>query len=228
MIPSNSLNLYHEILLLSLHDQEGTDVASQYLFALSGAILAELVLAERIAIKENDEHTVEVIDESSLHSHLLDQCLSTIATSDQPQSLGYWIEELTLAYDLKSLIANELCQQKILRRDENNVLWAFSETYYPELDPKPEREIKSRLEKLLFADEPEIDERTLILASLADSANLLEHNLGVLRVNEYRPKINEIEKHEYIGRAVENVRRAISENQVMFKLVKTLNTIKNS
>ena len=53
MVMDNELHLYEEIMLLALRDEDGT-VASgaMYSYAVGGAILAELLLKQRLCIEE--------------------------------------------------------------------------------------------------------------------------------------------------------------------------------
>ena len=53
MVANDELHLYEEIMLLALRDEEGT-VASgtMYNYAVGGALLAELLLEQRLRIEE--------------------------------------------------------------------------------------------------------------------------------------------------------------------------------
>lgn len=54
MVKKNSLFLQEEIMLLALRDKEGTIASgSMYQYAISGAILAELLLNNRIVVDES-------------------------------------------------------------------------------------------------------------------------------------------------------------------------------
>ncbi|MCP5114747.1 MAG: hypothetical protein GY953_28290, partial [bacterium] len=56
------LYLHQELLLMALHDEKGTIdwKASQYAFAVGGALLAELFLAEVIRVAPGKKPLVEV------------------------------------------------------------------------------------------------------------------------------------------------------------------------
>jgi hypothetical protein len=54
MTKPNKLHLHEEVLLLALKDDKGTPFATtQYGFAMAGAMVAELVLAERIDLEDS-------------------------------------------------------------------------------------------------------------------------------------------------------------------------------
>ena len=58
---TKQLLLHHEIMLLSLRDQEGTVQSSTYLYAVAGAIATELILQRRISVGKSKRQLVEVL-----------------------------------------------------------------------------------------------------------------------------------------------------------------------
>lgn len=69
------------------------------------------------------------------------------------------------------LVEDLLISRGIVHRDEVKVLVYFTSVRYPESDPAPERQIRSRVESVLAGAEP--DERTAVLISLAQAGGLL-------------------------------------------------------
>ena len=59
--PNEKLFLHQEILLLALRDERGTiESGTMYQYAVGGAILSELLLANRIAVELNDGGRAEI------------------------------------------------------------------------------------------------------------------------------------------------------------------------
>lgn len=210
---SKPLHLHEEILLLSLRDQEGTSVSTMYAFALGGALVSELILNERVHVLDDKQHSIELISGKSMGNELLDDCLGRIHGSKSNYSMTRWVQGFAHLHNLKHRIANELCKKGVLKQDIKKVLLLFKQRTYPEVDPEPEQEIKSRLEALLFEKDPVLDERTLVLASLAHSANLLKYNFDRDLLKAHKGRIESIAKGEMVGQAtsqaIKNVQAAI-------------------
>ena len=110
---------------------------------------------------------------------LLDKCLKKIASEEKQKPLIHWVKKaIDLGY-LVSVVTRELCDSGILKKDQKQILWVFSRTIYPELNPDPEKQLKKRLRHLLL-DEPIEEEltqasyeRTVVIAILAEAAKLL-------------------------------------------------------
>jgi hypothetical protein len=66
---TNNLFLHEEIMLLALRDEEGTIASgSMYNFAVGGAIIAELLLSQRIAVDQSKKKKlVSVINPEQLN-----------------------------------------------------------------------------------------------------------------------------------------------------------------
>lgn len=71
---TKGLTLHEEVLLLVLKDEKGTLewVAGNYQHVLAGAMIAELLLEERIRIEDSKKHLGKVLNISSLGDPVLD------------------------------------------------------------------------------------------------------------------------------------------------------------
>jgi golgi phosphoprotein 3 len=99
------------------------------------------------------------------------------------------------------LVAEQLVRRGILRRSKDKVLGIFNRTIYPELDPRPERELIARLEAAVFGDAQDIDTRTAVLISLANGAGLLRLVFDKKRLKGRRARIRQISNGELVGKA---------------------------
>jgi hypothetical protein len=222
-----SLFLQEEILLLALRDEEGTVAADHtFRFALGGAMLAELLLAKRIAIDEgksaheesgvggwlsrvfSERNLVDLVSDAPLGDPLLDECLERIATAKRRASIKTWVTRFSNVSKLQHRIAEGLCERRVLRADEGTILLIFKRKIYPELDPKPERALIERLRKAIFTEVREIDPRTVILLSLADSAKLLRVPFDRKKLRERRKRIERITDGDLMGKATKEAIQA--------------------
>jgi len=167
--------LHEELMLLALRDRNGTIAAgTNYTFAVGGAVVAELLLSERIGLdRDGKKVMVEVLDATAFRDSVLDEWLEKMAESKKRRTPQDWVTRIASTKDLKHRVARRLSQRGILRTDEDKVLWIFTRKIYPELDPGPERRLMDRLETAIFGD-GDVDPRTAVLLSVA-------HHGGVLR-----------------------------------------------
>ena len=125
---TNSPNLYihEELVLLALRDQEGTFISGpQCHHAIGGAILSELLIADRIAF-EADGERVKSIDPTPMGEPILDECLAELGEARRLRAAETWIANWANEDRLAHRVAEGLCRRGILRADERKVLLIFS------------------------------------------------------------------------------------------------------
>lgn len=204
------LLLHQEIMLLSLRDQEGTFQNNMYLYAVAGAIVTELILQHRISVGKSKSQLVEVLNNKSAGDDLLDEILEKIESSKKPKGLTDWISSLVLMPKLKHRVAAQLCEKKVLRNEQETVLWLFSRETYPEINPKYERAIKNRMANLMFGQTTDHDERTTMLVALSHHAGLLKVNFDKDRLKRNRERIKKVVAGDmYAARATKSAVEAL-------------------
>jgi len=224
---SKDLNLYEEVLLLALRDQEGTFFSStMFSYALGGAILSELLLHKRVKSVETRWSTLlEITDPTSIGDPLLDLALEKIKQTKRRASLQTWITRFTSIRDLKHKIAHQLCRKGILREDEEKILLLFTRKIYPEVNPIPERKLIQRIHHAIFSDAREIDPRTVVLIALSHHSELLKNNFDRKELRRKKQRINEIINGNLVGKAakeaIEAVQAAVVIAAVMPAIIAT-------
>lgn len=198
-----SLLLHEETLLLALKDREGTiEFGCNYQYALGGAILAELLLNQRLrAVAVKKKQLVEVVDATPLGEPVLDECLAKAAVATRRGSLETWVGRFAGLKGLKHRVAAGLCQRGVLRADTDKVLLLFSRTVYPEVDPVPERALVQRLESAIFGDVGEVEPRTVVMVSLAKAADLLRFHFDKRRLKRREDRLEALVNGDLTGAA---------------------------
>ena len=211
MTTQNNLYLHEEIMLLALRDEEGTIAAGPtYQYAIGAAVLAELLLSQRIVVAQSGKKKlVELVSSIPFDEPLLDHCLEKVATAKRRAALQTWVSRFAAVKNLKHLIAKRLCQQGILRADEDKVLLIFTRKIYPEVNPEPERKLIERLRQAIFTDATDIDSRTVVLVSLANSASLLRVVFDKKRLKARKTRIKRIVSGEITGKAAQEAIQAM-------------------
>ena len=211
MSTQDNLYLHEEIMLLALRDEEGTIAAGPtYEYAVGAAVLAELLLSQRIVVDQSGKKKlVDLVSSAPLGEPLLDQCLEKITTAKRRAVLQTWVSRFASVKNLKHLIAKRLCQQGILRADEDKVLLIFTRKIYPEVNPEPERKLIERLREAIFTDAADIDPRTVVLASLANSAGILRVVFDKKMLKARKARIERIVNGDITGKAAQEAIQAM-------------------
>jgi Golgi phosphoprotein 3 len=200
---TDNLFLYEEIMLLALKDEEGTIASgTMYNYAVGGAIIAELLLNQSIAVDQpKKKKLVSVNNPELLNDSLIDEWLIKMSSAKRRKTLQDWVSRVANTKDLKHRIALQLCQRGILKMDEKTILLLFTQRIYPEINPEPEREIINRLHSTIFTDTDDIDARTIVLLSLAKNANILPVIFGKREIKQRKKRIEQIVNGDIAGKA---------------------------
>ena len=220
MTATKPLFLYEEILLLALGNKTGIACASFPELAMAGAILAELLLRERIVIDDPKKRWVAVRDRRPTGDAILDHSLHLVATAKRRYSLKSWVSRLSSSK--KHKVAAQLCEQCILRPVEDKFLFVFSRKTYPEKNPLPEQAIVERMRAAIFDDEASVDPRTTVLISLADAAGLLGKIFGQRPMKDRKRRVKEIVSGEVTGKATKEVIAATKAAIMMAAIIPAL------
>ncbi len=211
MTIQTNLFFHEEIMLLALHDEEGTIASgTMYQYAIGAAVLSELLLNKRIAVGESRrKKLVNLISSQPLGEPLIDQCLEKISNAKRRASLQTWVSRFASVKNLKHRVALQLCQRGILRASEDKILLLFTRKIYPEVNPEPERKLIERLRQAIFTDSRDIDPRTVVLVSLANSTGLLKVVFDKKKLKGRKARIKEIIDGEITGKAAKEAIQAM-------------------
>jgi len=211
MTTNNNLYLHEEIMLLALRDEEGTIASgTMYQYAIGAAVLAELLLSQRIIVDQsNKKKLVDLVGSTPFGEPLLDRCLEKITTAKRRAALQTLVSRFAGVKNLKHIVARSLCQRGILRADEDKVLLIFTRKIYPEVNPEPERELIERLRNAIFTDASDVDPRTVVLVSLANAAGLLNIVFDKKMLKKRKKRIEQIVNGEITGKAAQEAIQAM-------------------
>lgn len=211
MEASNNLHIYEEILLLALRDKKGTMLFGvNYQQALAGALLAELLLKNKVEIEYSGKRKfIKLVNQKSTGNSLLDECLEKIASSKRRARPQNWIMRFANIRRLKHKAAQSLCRKRILKMEEDKVLLIFNRKVYPELNPKPEKRLLDKIYAAIFGSSKEIEPETIILISICNSTGILRHLFDKAKLREKKNRIKEITAGNLIGKATKDAIEAM-------------------
>jgi len=198
------LALHEEIMLLALHDKKGTVIGGVWhATALGGAILSELLLQGKLAIEtEGKKSFVKLADKKKTGDEVLDEAIQKVADAKRRTDAKTWIMRFAALKNLWHRVARRLCDQKILRADERQLLLFFKQKIYPERNHGPERAIMKQLQSAIFTSAKDVDARTVVLVSLADASHLLPVLFDRKKLQERKDHIKLLVQGETVGGAM--------------------------
>jgi len=210
MKPGRPLYIYEEIMLLALSDKKGTvHSGAFYALAIGGAIVAQLLLAGAIVVREEkNKKFIEPAKRVDFGDPLLDECLELIRTAKRRATVKRWVTAFARIRRLRQRVVTQLCDRGILKADQDKVLLVFTRKIYPERDPRPEREIIARMRQAIFRHTSTVDAETAVLVALANGAGLLRAVFDRKKLKERKQRIKQIVEGNLIGDATREVVQA--------------------
>ena len=197
----NSLSVAEEMILLQLHDEDGTfiklpDWAMRY--TLCGAVLMDLALQNRI---DTDLESLFVVDRTPTSDTLLNSLLAHV-DKDQSRPIRYWVERIAVHADqIREVSLQRLIDRGILEQEEHRFLWVFKSRRYPVIDGTAETEAKRRILDVLWSDKIP-DPRDVVLICLADVCGVFSAMFTTSELSKIEHRVKEIRQLDLIGQAV--------------------------
>jgi hypothetical protein len=204
------LYLHEEVLLLALRDEQGTiATGSHYAHAIAGALVAELIVRQRIALSgTKKKRFLDVVDSTPVGERLLDEALGRIVAAKRRGTLTSWVSRLAGAKNLRDRLAEGLRRRGILRAETKEILLFFKRRTWPTVNPEPERELVEQLRRAIFGD-GDVESRTIVLLSLSHRTGLLDNVFDRKERKARRDRIEGLIEQEAIGGAAASVIEAM-------------------
>jgi hypothetical protein len=193
--------LAEELLLLALDDESGKVVVTELDKGLAGAVLVELMLAERVRVAEKGESVragrLVLRPGPAPADPILANGLAVLAHREgrKPE---YVLD--ALANDLRRKLADRLVEAGVLRREKRKVLGLFPAERLPAQDSTHEATVRERIRAALAGARP--DERTAALISLLSALNAVTTVVAVPDKRAANRRANEIAKGQWAAAAV--------------------------
>jgi len=203
------LTLPEELLLLALNERKGTtslSAAPGLPYGLVGGCLMELALLGRVRL---DDGTLVPVGGPKIDDDVLERVLERLEAATRFQRLDHWLAGSSLeAGWIRRVLLDRLVGRGILRREESRVLRIFPRTRYPELDARPELEIRRRLRAVLGgASAP--DGRTAALVVLVHACGMVGEVVPKAERREARSRAQEIAGRNPVGGAIADALAAV-------------------
>ncbi|MHB9053168.1 MAG: GOLPH3/VPS74 family protein [Thermoleophilia bacterium] len=190
--------LPEELILLALDDEKGTvgrssTTKERMIYALTTAILMELLLANRIKVEKPERKflilraphgKVTVTDPTLTGDEIADDALMRIQKHEKVKGAFYWIDKLgpvTVASDSTmidwsgkgSRFLSRLAAQGIILRKEHRTLGVISSPRFKLMDPAVKRQLCEQIDQSLF-QEAQPGRRQVMLIALVRACQILD------------------------------------------------------
>ncbi|MER7731998.1 GPP34 family phosphoprotein [Streptomyces erythrochromogenes] len=209
-----TITLAEELVLLSLDDESGAVRQRQALApALAGAILLELVLAERVSIsgKHLELRSTEPIGEPLLDGRL--RLIETWLHRLGRRRVADWLMKDYMK--ATTPVLERLCERGLVAEQVRKVLGVFPQRRYPEVDGTVERALRERLAAAVLGN-ARPDDRTAGLIALLHGAKLHRLAFPDHSPAAVKPRMAEIADGQW---AAEGVRAAVRDMQAAMVVI---------
>lgn len=222
MPATTKLTMYEELLLLALDDRKGTAaVGGMQGLAVAGAVLAELVLLGAVRIGEDKKQFVDAEPGAQVADPLLAECLALVVAAKKRRRAPEWVQKFSGLKDLNKRVARGLVSKGVLNEEQDRVLGIFTRTLFPARDGGPEQELVRRLERAVMTDEDKVDERTLVVAVVAQATGLLERAIPKKQLKTRKARLKQLADGHVAGGATLEAVRAVQAAAAIACMVAT-------
>ncbi|HKR50710.1 MAG TPA: GPP34 family phosphoprotein, partial [Pseudonocardiaceae bacterium] len=158
------LTLAESVLLLALDDVKGSTGSTPIDPGLAGALLVDLGRLGALHPVGKQLHPVEGV---GIEHPVLARAATAIAASKKPRTAKSWVGRLPRELKpLSGTVARPLVDRGILAEQRIKVLGLFPSPRFPEMDPDPERMLRSQLREVLLGGRAPQEQDALLLGLL--------------------------------------------------------------
>ncbi|GAB3206302.1 GOLPH3/VPS74 family protein [Marinactinospora thermotolerans] len=195
------LTLAEELALIALGDHDGKPILNETVFqiGLAGAMLAEMAILGRIDLSGD---RVTVTDTTPTGDPQIDALLDRIAQEAKPRKVQWWVEKIKSSALQKGTL-ERLAARGVVSESEHRVLGILPIRRYPQADPDPETQIRSRIRAVLGGGAA--DQRTAALIALIDACGMTRRQFP----EASKGRIKRIIESDQAGRSVKKVIQSI-------------------
>lgn len=204
------LTISEQLFLVSIDDDRGqitSYISDSLKYGLAGALLAELALREKIALKGKK---FVIKDKNPTGDKLLDDVLVRLIEGDRAHKPTYWVNALASRKLLKQ-VAGQLVTKNIIYIDEKRYFGVRPDEAHPEMDAPAKYWVKHHLRSVVLANE-KAPPQTIILLGLLKACRLLYLIFTRDEQSAARKKVDPLVKGEefrkVVARTIANVEAA--------------------
>jgi Golgi phosphoprotein 3 len=196
----NFLTIPEEILLLSVGENGGVVPHDKnFEVVLAASILMDLAMNNRL---DSDLEKLILVSDAPLKEAVLDDALEMIFAKKDIQVPSFWISQLAVrSEEFMEYLVSSLIVKKVLKVENQKLLWFFSKRKYPLVKDVEIKEVKLRVREIVFStDIPDL--RDIVIISLLHYGQLLPLVFTEAEISQYKSRIEKIAMMDLIGQAI--------------------------
>lgn len=197
-----NLNLIEALLLIALDDDNGRFItdSGNLRHGISGAVLMELALEGKVEV-EGDK--LSLSNASPSKSPIVNEILDMMKVTSRSSEVKYWVNKIgSRSQELQEETLASLCEQKILRKEEDKFLWFIRYDIYPAENMNPELEIRKEISDVIL-EKAKPNPKVLMLLNLIEACDLIREVFHDREEYETAKKrIQELTAEEEVARVV--------------------------
>lgn len=177
-------------LLLRRDDGRAERATAQNGYGLAAAVVTDLIVAERVALGEEKDPRVRVLDDRPTGDPVLDPALARVVQKDGKR-LSSLVTDRRL--NPEGAVATALAGAGIVGIEEKRAL-GLVPARYPVRQPSVERDVRERLRTVLAGGSPSVTDAALlsILQGLDLASKVLADEMGTLSRKELKRRIEAV------------------------------------
>lgn len=202
--------LAEDLLLLLIDDATGKLVLDRTRLerALAGAVLVELVVAERVGLSSSDgaprSRRIAVRDRSPMGDGVLDEAVDRLA--GKPARPGRAVEKLVKG--LRQTLLTRIVDAGYVRQEHRRVLGVFPTTAWPAIHSDHEARLRAQLRSVLIgSSRPDV--RASALIALLSAVDAVPKVFPGEDRREFVRRAKAIAEEDWAGRAVREAVNAV-------------------
>jgi uncharacterized metal-binding protein len=207
-------NLAEELYLLSIYEKKHKIVFSENVvtsYALAGAILADLLLLQKIKVEK--DQFVRVEDENLPDDPLLKLFFGKIIKEKNPRKIKFWINNFSRDEKMiKEKIREQLLKKKVIKGKKKKFFWLPYKEF--QMFGTSAKFITKEILRMIVLGNEKGETRSIVLLNLIRVCNLLNHIFTKDEIVAALFRVLELVKNEEIGNfvidALEDISLAIS------------------
>lgn len=204
------LSLPEQVFLVCMDDETGRPETGFYNYGIKGAVLLELLRANRIRVEDD---LVEIADPTPVGDDLADVGLARIFVHPTRRSLSYWVHHLFRESSTPTeLAAAKLIRKGILEVQEDRFLWLFPRPVFPAADQEPEDRVRNAVRQTILEHRP-LSTPVAALVAILQGAGALGLILSEEEQDAHEERIGQIvESAAHTEMVRDAIRRAIADD----------------
>ena len=194
------LSIPEEVLLLKVSETGGIIPGTKrFDVILAASVLMDLALQNRL---DSDLENLIPVNDNPTGNIVLDEALQMVNSTSELHKPSYWISQIAIrSGEFAEYLIADLALKKVLKIENQKVLWFFSKRKYPVIKDKEIKEVRERVRDIVFSDDiPEI--RDVVIISILHYGGLHSLAFSESEISQHRIRIEQLAKMDLIGQAI--------------------------